>query len=142
MNGDSAGGNLILAIFSHLLHPHPSVEPLALASPLLGAAAVSPWGSFDTSASSYISNQDLDSIDAPVLKKWSAYYMGSAEADEYNQPFIAEPSWWKDLPNVVQSILVTAGSYEVLLDDIKAFVEKIQVCDFKFVVVDGSDGQG
>ena len=125
--GDSAGGNLILGLLSHLLHPHPSLEPLVLPKPLLGAAVISPWGDFNTSAPSYTSNQYKDSVNAAVLQKWSDYFMGSAKADEYNQPFRAASSWWENLSGKVQNMLITAGSDEVLVDDIMAFAEKIKV---------------
>ena len=53
--------------------------------------------------------------------------MGSAKQDAYNQPFCAPSSWWKDLSTKTQSILITAGADEVLVDDIKAFTDKIKV---------------
>jgi acetyl esterase/lipase len=32
--GDSAGGTLVMSVISHLLHPHPGVSPVKLATPL------------------------------------------------------------------------------------------------------------
>jgi len=125
--GDSAGGNLVLGLLSHLLHPHPSITPLKLPSPLLGAALISPWGDFSTSALSYTRNGFKDSIDASVLQKWSAYFMDGADTDNYNQPFRAPDSWWIDLNGAVRDVLITAGTDEVLVDDIKAFATKIEV---------------
>lgn len=125
--GDSAGGNLVLGVLSHLLHPHPCIAPLKRREPLLGAALISPWGGFDTSASSYSRNALKDSIDASVLQKWAGYFMGRAEVDGYNQPFCAPSKWWNELNDVVQSVLITAGTNEVLVDDIKAFADRIEV---------------
>ncbi|KAL9117520.1 MAG: hypothetical protein Q9187_005944 [Circinaria calcarea] len=111
--GDSAGGNLILGIFSHLLHPLPSIERLQLSGPLRGAALISPLGDFSTVSPTYARNRYKDLVDALVLEKWAACFMGIAEADEYNQPFRASSGWWKDLRNVVRDVLITAGADEV-----------------------------
>jgi len=51
IGGDSAGGNLVLAVISHISgHPHPQsdiVKPLNLSAPLKGALAIAPWTSSD-----------------------------------------------------------------------------------------------
>ncbi|KAI4267811.1 MAG: hypothetical protein LQ337_008176, partial [Flavoplaca oasis] len=124
--GDSAGGNLILGLLSHLLHPHPSLPPLTLPSPLLGAALVSPWGDFSTRAPSFTRNAANDSINGAVLQKWAAYFMDGARADNYNQPFLAADHWWRNLQGVVQELLVTVGTDEVLVDGIKGFTKTIE----------------
>ncbi len=58
--------------------------------------------------------------------------MGGADTDSYNQPFRAPDGWWKDLNGAVQDLLITAGTDEVLVDDIKAFATKIEVCTSYF----------
>ena len=108
--------NLVLGLLSHLLHPHRSIPPLKLPKPLLGAALISPWGDFSTTALSYQRKEFKDSIDASVLRKRSAYFMRDADTDYYNQPFCAPASWWKDLNGTVQDVLITAGT------------EKLKVC--------------
>ncbi|KAL8906377.1 MAG: hypothetical protein Q9207_002089 [Kuettlingeria erythrocarpa] len=125
--GDSAGGNLILGLLSHLCHPHPSVPPLRLREPLLGAALISPWGDFSTSAPSFTRNEENDSVSGAVLRKWSKYFMNDAPPDNYNQPFRAPAGWWSRLDGVVQELLVTAGTDEVLLDGIVEFTKTIEV---------------
>lgn len=125
--GDSAGGNLILGLLSHLLHPHPSLPPLALREPLLGAALISPWGVFSTSAPSFTRNEEHDSVNGAILRKWSTYFTGGAPADNYNQPFLAPGSWWSHLNGLVQELLITAGTDEVLLDGIAEFAKTIEV---------------
>lgn len=72
-------------------------------------------------------NRFKDSIDASILQKWSAYFMDGADTDNYNQPFRAQDSWWKDLNGIVKDLLITAGTDEVMVDDIKGFADKIQV---------------
>ena len=54
--------------------------------------------------------------------------MGDADMDFYNQPFHAPGDWWIDLKGTVQDILITAGTDEVLVDDIEAFAGKLKVC--------------
>lgn len=126
--GDSAGGNLVLGLLSHLLHPNSSVTPVKLPGPFLGAALVAPWGDFRTIAPSYTRNAFKDSEDAIVLSKWAACYMGSACVDPYNQPFRASAAGWENTDSVVQHILVTAGMDEVFVDDIEAFASEMKVC--------------
>lgn len=53
--------------------------------------------------------------------------MNGAEADNYNQPFHASDVWWKGLDGVVQQMLITAGTDEVLLDVIAAFAKRMEV---------------
>ncbi|KAL9014488.1 MAG: hypothetical protein Q9173_000868 [Seirophora scorigena] len=124
--GDSAGGNLILGLLSHLLHPHPSIPQLTLPSQLRGAALVSPWGDFSTRAPSFARSAANDSINGAILRKWSAYFLDDGTpTDNYNQPFLAPGDWWHDLKAVVRGLLVTAGTDEVLLDGIQKFAKTV-----------------
>jgi acetyl esterase/lipase len=119
--GDSAGGNMCLAVLSHLSHPQPSVPPLDLSEPLFGAALISPWVTFSQSSSSFTSNLYKDMLPPEALKTWSDAFQGSAPADPFNQPLTAPAGWWKDLK--VSEILLTGGSDELFVDDIKEFGE-------------------
>ncbi|KAI0812923.1 alpha/beta-hydrolase [Xylaria sp. FL0064] len=125
--GDSAGGQLGLGVVSHLLHPHPSIEPLMLSSPLAGLALVSPWtGPTVTAAESAKRNAHRDVVNKAILEKWGAYAVGSATQDEYNAPLTANQDWWSGILTVVKAILVIGGTSEVLFDDITAFVDKLK----------------
>jgi acetyl esterase/lipase len=53
ISGGSAGGNLAVAVLSHIPHPHPDVAPIKLQQPLLGTMLYSPWVSFKTDYSSF-----------------------------------------------------------------------------------------
>ena len=57
--------------------------------------------------------------------------MNGAEADNYNQPFHASDAWWSGLDGVVQQMLITAGTDEVLLDVIAAFAKRMEVRIFE-----------
>ncbi|KAI1354787.1 alpha/beta-hydrolase [Xylaria sp. FL0043] len=125
--GDSAGGQLGLGVVSHLLHPHPSIEPLTLSSPLAGLALVSPWtGPTVTGAESAKRNAHRDVVNKAILEKWGAYAVGSATQDEYNAPLTANENWWSGILMIVKAILVIGGRSEVLLNDITAFVDKLK----------------
>lgn len=69
LGGDSAGGNLVLGLMSHLLHPHPSIEPVALERPLRGAVLISPWGSFRCDTPAYHRHHYKDVLTATTLRK-------------------------------------------------------------------------
>jgi acetyl esterase/lipase len=48
----------------------------------------------------------------------------SENADEYNQPIMAPPSWWQRLP--AEEVLIVAGKDEVLVDDIVVFAGRLE----------------
>lgn len=127
IGGDSAGGNLVLGLLSHLLHPHPSIAPIELSRPFCGVFVASPWGEFNTSADSYTRNREKHTTSGPMLKRWAASFMGDAKGDEYSQPFRASASWWAGLQSKVDAILITSGADEVMSDDIERFSHTIAV---------------
>lgn len=78
-------------------------------------------------APSFTRNQHKDMVGERGLKNSVSYFMGSAEADEYNQPLRAEAEWWMGLKDVVREISTTAGADELMVDDIEAISKKIEV---------------
>ncbi|KKK12821.1 hypothetical protein ARAM_001173 [Aspergillus rambellii] len=54
LGGDSAGGNLVGGVLSHLAHTHPAIEPLAVSTPLAGAVLIAPWTLLDPDPSDRI----------------------------------------------------------------------------------------
>ncbi|MCJ1462247.1 hypothetical protein MMC07_000847 [Pseudocyphellaria aurata] len=126
LGGDSAGGNLALGVLSHLLHPHSSIQALALSEPLKGVIFLSPWVGFQMTAPSYTRNQQKDLVGVRGLKKSASFFMGEGKTDEYNQPSCAEAEWWQGLKDVVGEIFITAGADELMVDDIEAISEKIK----------------
>lgn len=125
--GDSAGGNLVLALLSHLLHPHPSssIPRLTLSSPLAGALMISPWGRFDTSLPGFKRNYASDMLVAVAEDQWAHAFLGSAPSDHYTEPATAPPEWWKGLDAVVKDVYFWAGGGEVLIDGIQEVAEKM-----------------
>src|SRR5271155_2448334 len=62
--GDSAGGNVVLAMMSHILHPLPGLATLELSEPLRGLMVMAPWVTFRTDWPSNKVNEFKDCITA------------------------------------------------------------------------------
>ncbi|KAI9843656.1 MAG: hypothetical protein M1838_002514 [Thelocarpon superellum] len=122
--GDSAGGNLTLAVLSHLVHPHPQIPPLSPPGPFAGAVLLCPWTNFNCMANAYYRNMYKDCIGIDHITKWGRAFLGDAKADAYNQPMTAPAGWFKGLP--VEKMLVVGGGDEVMIDDIKATMKRIE----------------
>lgn len=114
-------------MLSHLLHPHPAIEPVRLERPLEGAALISPWCFFHSKSPSFRRNHYKDLVSAAVVETWGEYFFGTAKPDEYNQPLLAASEWWKDIDSIVGDILITVGADEVEVDDVEAFATKLKV---------------
>jgi acetyl esterase/lipase len=130
IGGDSAGGNLATAVLLHTTHPSDLAPPLLSISETNKVKAlllISPWVSFDTSLSSFERNRNRDYLKAETEKRWSDMYVNDQLPSPYNEPGLASETQWKGLP--VQDILVTAGSYEVLIDGIHKWVKELKVRD-------------
>ncbi|KAK0189328.1 hypothetical protein F5146DRAFT_1199165 [Armillaria mellea] len=68
--GDSAGGNLVLQIFSHMLHPLPNIpESPKPQVPFLGALLISPWVCL-AGEESFNTNDPYDIISARTYSSW------------------------------------------------------------------------
>jgi acetyl esterase/lipase len=130
--GDSAGGNLLLALLSHISHPHPStslsIPRISLTTPFRSAVLNSPWISFDLHTDSFKRNEYKDCITTEVGKKWSGAWLAcpwphKLASDYYNQAITAPLEWWDRL--MVKEVLVLAGEEEVLVDGIKDFAQRL-----------------
>jgi len=130
LGGDSAGANLVLALLSHILHPHPdsTIPRIALqeGDALKGALLISPWVDFSHTAPSFARNKGKDCIDVRTLDRWARNYLGGAPADPYNQPLTAPRGWWSELGAWVTDVLVVAGSDEIMVDDVVRLVEVLR----------------
>jgi acetyl esterase/lipase len=128
LGGDSAGGNLILGLLSHIAHPHPEITPLSLPTKIHGVLLISPWCSpTRTDAPAFKINAQRDLFDACTLSRWSAAFLGSDSpfaGDFYSEPILAAPEWWEPVADIVEEVLIWAGGNEVLVDGIVAFADK------------------
>lgn len=54
------------------------------------------------------------------------YHTGSAPLDNYNQPVLADSSWFRGLDGLVKEVLVWGGGGEVLIDSIDDIANKLK----------------
>ena len=121
IGGDSAGGNLVLQLASHILHPLTSIPPPpALSQALAGAILISPWCSYNVDAPSYSRNDTKDMIPKRTYAFFPSLVKGglTPELQHHCEPLSAPASWWKGLDGVYARALITAGEYECPLDHI------------------------
>ncbi|PWY74996.1 lipase/thioesterase family protein [Aspergillus heteromorphus CBS 117.55] len=124
LGGDSAGGNLVGAVLSHLAHPHPLIAPVPLSAPLRGAIMIAPWTSMETDYSADPIDSRGDLITPAVAGPWSQAYLGGAPRDYYTDLSTAPADWYASFP--VDRVLVCGGGCEILLPVIRDFVEKFR----------------
>lgn len=75
--GDSAGGNLSLALLSHILHPHPEVPTkINLSEPLRATVLISPWVDFSTEQPSFERNYQTDMLPGEIATRWGGAFIG------------------------------------------------------------------
>nr|WP_246345894.1 alpha/beta hydrolase [Conexibacter arvalis] len=105
--GDSAGGNLALAL---ALHAAEARLPVPAALMLL-----SPWADLTMSLPSHVRNAGLDPfIPETALRRCARVAAGGVDPANWRvSPLLAPDELWRSLPPT----LVQAGSTEVLLDD-------------------------
>jgi len=104
--GDSAGGNLALALLLQ-------ARDLKLPLPSL-AIALSPPTNFD----SEIVGNEFDWIDKPALLRWRDWFCDPAQRRD---PLVSP--LWADLHNL-PPVYIQAGSTEILYDSIRAFADR------------------
>lgn len=108
--GDSAGGNLVLAL---LLAARDSRLPL----PAL-VIALSPPTDFETKHASIVRNQASDWINKQMLDQWTSWFCDSSEGC---QPLVSPLR--ADL-RALSPIYIQAGRSEILFDSIQAFADR------------------
>lgn len=133
LGGDSAGGNLVIAVLSHVSgHTHPNskvVRPLLLTGKLHGAILISPWVSSDnTKFKSMAELASCDNISPCCTQYWMGLYkseaLGRNDDDEYTAPGSAPESWWWSTTIQVASLLVTYGTQEIFRDAILSWAAR------------------
>ncbi|KAF1809700.1 alpha/beta-hydrolase [Eremomyces bilateralis CBS 781.70] len=134
--GDSAGGNLVLSVLSHIAHPHPDIPPLNLPGPLHAAVAFSPWISFRGTEDSMIENIGSD-IFYPATVVWAAknfLYSGIGKGrkprpghlgDEWSEPIVCDEQWWEGAASLVTHMMIWGGGGEIMIDSIREIAQKI-----------------
>jgi acetyl esterase/lipase len=126
VGGDSAGGNLAMAVLLHLSHPHPDIDPITLSGPLAGVFGYAPWINFSHDWPSFKENAYRDVITDQALGRWSNAYLDGKQGDSWSEPDRAPAEWWSDAKT--ERILLLAGGDEILLGPIESFAKKVKVC--------------
>lgn len=134
LSGDSAGGNLCVAIASQLKRPSPDVTKVPIEKQVRGMLLMSPWLSFDVTYQSMIDNLPKDIDNPKSLVEWAKLYLSGRESNYYTEPILAPTDWWSDIP--VKNTFIVAGSDEIFVDSIKLFAETFQVIFQAPVLVD------
>ncbi|KAL2855562.1 Alpha/Beta hydrolase protein [Aspergillus pseudodeflectus] len=126
LGGDSAGGNLVGGVLSHLAHPHPAIDPikLKLDDRLAGAVMIAPWTLLQPDMSGRVVDSRGDLITPRVGEIWGPGYLGGAPNDFYTDLSNAPIDWYANFP--IRRILVCGGEREILFPVIEDFVEKLR----------------
>ncbi|KAK0202220.1 Alpha/Beta hydrolase protein [Desarmillaria ectypa] len=129
--GDSAGGNLVLQIFSHILHPLASVEhinfppesPSRFRGVFLSSPWVSPSGDIGLGPAS---NNKTDVLAASTYQTWGKIPLKDVpEADlTFMEPAKAPKTWFFGIEKLVEHILVTSGGAECITESHVQFYEE------------------
>ncbi|MCJ1281490.1 hypothetical protein MMC26_000810 [Xylographa opegraphella] len=135
LGGDSAGGNMVLGVLSHLLHPHPAIRPLPLPAPLRAAFAVSPIASF---ATDYPSDRQ-DPAPARTIRLWLGNYLGGGATDRWNDPSQTDTAWWRAVEGVVGEMLVTVAANEMMAPGTQAFARTLRAAFDGFTLFTAKD---
>ncbi|CAI9627904.1 unnamed protein product [Alternaria burnsii] len=131
IGGDSAGGNLTIALLSHLAHPHPEIAELKLSGKILAAMFISPWCSLTHNhTAAHTRNAERDVFDSRTLSRYAVAFLNSTSpfvGDVYTEPVLASAEWWEPVADVVEEVLIWGGENEVLIDGIEAFANKFSI---------------
>ncbi|KHN97391.1 Alpha/beta hydrolase fold-3 [Metarhizium album ARSEF 1941] len=124
IGGDSAGGNLVMGVLSHLAHRHPAIPELDICEPLAGAVGIAPW----TLIGEDHGDRDIycggDLITPAVDKPWSSAFLGGSDKDYFTSASTAPRSWLAAFP--VKRVLILGGGNEIMLPAIEDLAEKLQ----------------
>ncbi|KAG6908728.1 hypothetical protein DXG01_003573 [Tephrocybe rancida] len=118
--GDSAGGNLALALLSHMLHPVSGVPSLSLTSRIGGVFLMSPWVSLTGNTGSQAENDQWDVVGAKTFQYCGRKVLDSVPESlhVYLEASKDPARWFQGVDRFVYRIFITAGEVECLRVDI------------------------
>jgi len=132
--GDSAGGNLVLQLLLHGIHPvrDKTIPPLNLdGKKLAGAYLMSPFLVMTPrkTSPSWEMYDGIDRVSADALAGFGHQALLSTIKTPELLPYVDQSyrpeGWYEGLDGIVERILVTAGGNECLKDDIVGVAEAI-----------------
>jgi acetyl esterase/lipase len=132
--GDSAGGHLALSFLAHLHSPTPLLSPnpsAGLPKPEAGAFLISPCVTFDTSCSTYKTNDGIDMLSKSAVTRFGRFYFMASEhaSTDSAKPYheflhnAGSRDWVQTLP---KKVFVSAGANEAYVEDIQRAVEAMR----------------
>ncbi|RDA89349.1 hypothetical protein CP532_6181, partial [Ophiocordyceps camponoti-leonardi (nom. inval.)] len=144
IGGDSAGGNMTTQLLGHLLHPHPDVDRIQLSERLAAVVGISPWLLTDTSGPTYKAYEANDMVTIKGAHHLARTYFGTeSELEAANSlpngwvlplQTAEEGDWFAGLDKLVSTFYITAGSVEVLVDDARRLVRRLEAvgCEVRY----------
>ncbi|KAG7290018.1 hypothetical protein NEMBOFW57_000010 [Staphylotrichum longicolle] len=128
--GDSAGGQLVGALFAHLVQPSPYAPPLQVNGQFRAALFVSPFVRLPTDDSSYESNDGRDYLNRQQVDGFSAAWKGKQDEIWANLCGVetSDEVWSKVFARgsqgLVHKVLITVGTAEIFLSCCREFAKK------------------
>ncbi|KAF8884709.1 Alpha/Beta hydrolase protein [Mucidula mucida] len=119
--GESAGGNIVLQLMAHILHPLPAVPPLPRNLRFAGVFLMSPW----VYPSDKGGQDQYDVISSKSLLSWGHLFLKDVPPTDlpYVEVLNAPKGWFTGMDNVVNRMLLTSGSKEGMVDTHKRFYD-------------------
>jgi acetyl esterase/lipase len=111
--GDSAGGNLVLALLQ-------KIQNTPLAPRIKGAILVSPWVNTEMPPKSAIKNMESDFVDVPQLERHLEHFLPTKES---NQNPLISPVRCENMEGF-PPMLVHYGGVEIFEEDIEDLISK------------------
>ncbi|KIJ55810.1 hypothetical protein M422DRAFT_151840, partial [Sphaerobolus stellatus SS14] len=114
LSGNSSGGNLVLQLVTHSLHPlSDTVKKSPIVSgetrPIGGVIPFSPMVSLSRDTGSHEENVKFDVVSSARLRFWGLMYLASISESRHQ---------YQGIDKIVSKILITAGENESLRNDI------------------------
>lgn len=75
-------------------------------------------------------HETQDPASAATIRVWLSSFLGPNKPDNWNEPLNAAVKWWNGLGDVVQGVLITVASKEMMAADTIACADKIKVSLF------------
>lgn len=130
LTGESAGGNLVLQILSHMLHPLSSIDSLPPTLRFRGACLMSPWvsPSGDVCADQAQANDPKDDISVRTLREWGQLIIKDVPRNLEDmacvEPAGAPKGWFKEVETVAGRMLLLSGEVECMAGAHSFFYEE------------------
>ena len=124
LGGDSAGGNLVLALLAHLHDPAPGVPRVSGFSEtkeqFKGVFLFSPWVTTSLAAASFRENALRDYLNETAARMFLGFSKPRQEV--WADILRAKEDFWDTLP--VKKMVMTVGEFEVFRDDVAMMAKR------------------